>query len=324
MNSARVSIIILNWNGLEHLQTCLSSVYLQTYKDFEVLFVDNGSTDGSAAYVREKFSNVQIIETGKNFGFAEGNNVGIRRALEDPGCRYVVCLNNDTEVKENWLSELVSAADADPRIGVCASKLLYFDNRTIVDSAGDFYYRGSLKVGPRGHGKSDTFFKKEECLTACAAAALYRREALEESKLGDDYFDSDHFAYIEDSDLGLRIRLAGWKCMFIPTAVVYHKVSATTSQWRDNRKRFYSGRNRVFSAIKLYPIALWPRALRNPVTYQSTAGTVFERAVMHTRIKLSVLRFLPAMLRKRALVAKLNRLGSSQFREWQENFSIDS
>ncbi len=296
---SQVSIIILNWNGRQHLEACFSSLFKQTYKGFEVFFVDNGSTDDSVKYVRERFPNVQIIETGKNFGFAEGNNVGIRKALEDQNIKYIVTLNNDTELDEYWLEKLVRAVEQDEQIGACASKLLYYDDRTKIDSAGDFYYAGSMKVVPRGHGNNDSYFKLKECLTPCAAATLYRRSALEQAQLGDNFFDSDYFAYIEDSDLGLRIRLAGWKCMFVPDAVVYHKVSATTSQWKSNFKKFYSVRNRIFTAIKIYPVSLWYRALKNPITYQSKSGAG-QAIGLFIRVGVSILIKLPSMLQKRS------------------------
>ncbi len=317
----QTSIIILNWNGRKHLETCLKSLFNQTYKDFEVIFVDNGSTDDSVSFVKDNFPKVQIIETGKNLGFAEGNNVGIRKALENKDIKYIVALNNDTEVKEDWLEQLVKAAEIDEHIGACASKLLYYNDRTIIDSAGDFYYFGSMKVVPRGHGQKDSYFKLEECLTPCAAATLYRRKALEQVKLGNDYYDSDYFAYIEDSDLGLRIRLGGWKCMFVPDAVVYHKVSATSSQWKSDFKKYHSVRNRILTAIKIYPVRLWPRVFKNPVTHQSKSGTG-DAIRLFLRVFGSVLVTLPRMIQKRSLIKRLPGYTKDVFREWQEKYSI--
>ncbi|MFA6098839.1 MAG: glycosyltransferase family 2 protein [Patescibacteria group bacterium] len=320
MNSP-ATIIILNYNGRQHLETCLQSLFKQTYREFDVIMVDNGSSDSSIAYVRKNFAQVKIIEAGKNYGFAEGNNIGIREALRNPEVKYIVTLNNDTEVKVDWLKKLVKVAESDEDIGACASKLLYFDQRNIVDSAGDFYFTGSLKVFPRGHGKSDKYFQTEECLSACAGAALYRREALEQSRLGNDFFDSDHFAYIEDTDLSLRIRLMEWKCVFVPEAVVYHKVSATFSQMKNNRKKFLTARSRIFVMIKIYPLAWWPKALKNPFTYQAGGTGLFENAFFYTKLFFSVLVKIPSMLGKRRNIRRSRKFGNEIFSQWAEKFS---
>jgi len=318
-----LSIIIVNWNGHQHLEVCLNSLFKQTYKDFKVIFVDNGSTDDSVRFVKDNFPHVKVIECQKNYGFAEGNNIGIREAMKDSEMKYIVTLNNDTMVKEDWLEQLVKPAEQDKKIAVCASKLIYFDERDKIDSAGDFYYKGSLKVFPRGHGKPDTYFKQEECLSACAAAALYRREALEEAKLNNDYFDSDYFAYIEDSDLALRIRLMDWKCVFVPTAVVYHKVSATTSKLKEDRKKFYSVRNRIFTIIKLYPVSLWQKALKNPITYQKVKSNLINDFIFCVKLFCNVLVSLPKMLRKRKIIQKNKRVSDNIYSEWQNKFSIE-
>jgi len=316
-----LAIIIVNWNGRQHLEACFNSLFRQTFKGFKVIFVDNGSTDDSVDYIKSNFPQVKIIQNDKNYGFAEGNNIGIREAMKDPEIKYIVTLNNDTEQDECWLEELVRVAEQDDRVGACASKLLYYNNRKKIDSAGDFYYLGSIKVVPRGHGQDDVFFQQEECLTPCAAATLYRRKTLEQVRLGKDYFDSDYFAYIEDSDLGLRIRLAGWTCIFVPKAIVFHKVSATTSKWKADQKKYYSVRNRIFTAIKLYPVGLWLRALRNPITYQGASGFANSMSLSF-RILYSVLKKLPTMLKKRTIIKHKNTINKIIFNEWQSKFTI--
>jgi len=132
------SIIIVNWNGKHHLDVCLSSIFNQTYKDFNVIFVDNGSTDDSVEYVKNNFSEVNIIECKKNYGFAEGNNIGIRQALKNPEVKYIVTLNNDTETDKDWLKQLIEVAEKDEKIGAVSSKMLFFNQRNVIDSAGDF------------------------------------------------------------------------------------------------------------------------------------------------------------------------------------------
>ncbi|MFA6552995.1 MAG: glycosyltransferase family 2 protein [Patescibacteria group bacterium] len=316
-----IAIVLLNYNGLQHLEKCLRSLTRQTYKGFYIIFVDNASRDGSVEYVKNNFPEVQIIVNNKNLGFSEGNNVGIRQAMENPDVKYVAVLNNDTELKEDWLEQLVAAAEQDKKVGACASKMLYFDQRNIIDSAGDFYFSGSLKVHPRGHGQPDKYFKTEECLSACAGAALYRREALEETRLGNDYFDSDYFAYVEDTDLSLRMRLAGWKCLFVPSAVVYHKVSATTSLWKEDWKKFQTGRNRVFTAIKVYPISKWCKALKNPVTYQKKSSSFIQAVALYCRLLWDVGWYSLRMLEKRNQIKRFRSVDANIFEEWEEKFS---
>jgi len=252
------SIIIVNWNGKHHLDVCLSSIFNQTYKDFNVIFVDNGSTDDSVEYVKNNFSEVNIIECKKNYGFAEGNNIGIRQALKNPEVKYIVTLNNDTETDKDWLKQLIEVAEKDEKIGAVSSKMLFFNQRNVIDSAGDFLLPDSLKAVTRGYKQEDKgqFEKVEECFSARAGAALYSREMLEEIYSDSDYFDSNFFAYIEDTDLSIRARLKGWKILFAPQAVVYHKVASTTKKMSYIFRRYYSGRNRLFTAIKNYPVKL--------------------------------------------------------------------
>lgn len=318
----RVAIVLLNYNGRQHLEKCLPSLKRQTYKDFYVIFVDNASTDDSVEYVKRNFPEARIIVNKRNLGFAEGNNVGIRQALSDSEVKYVVTLNNDTELKNDWLEQLVAAAEHDSRVGACASKLLYFDQRNIIDSAGDFYFTGSLKVHPRGHGKPDSFFKQEECLSGCAAATLYRREALEQTKLGNDYFDRDYFAYIEDTDLSLRIRLAGWKCIFVPSAVVYHKVSATTSQWKEDTKKFLTARNRIFTTLKIYPLSRWLKTFKNPISYQKKTASLARLVLFYVRLFREIVWSLPKIFKKRVMIKKSRRVDKEIFTDWERRFSV--
>lgn len=286
--------------------------------------MDNHSTDKSVNFLRENYPQVKIIENKKNFGFAEGNNVGIREALKSPEIKYIACLNNDTEVEQNWLAELVRAMESNHNIGLCASKILYFGERDKIDSAGDFYYHHSLKVGPRGHEQKDKgqYNQPEECLSACAAASLYRREMLEEVRLEDDFFDSDYFAYIEDSDLALRARLKGWRCIYVPKAVVYHQVSATTSKLSNLAKKYFSLKNRVFTMIKIYPISWWPKAMKNPVSYQNTDLNPIGNFWIFFKVFISLALNLSSLNKKRKIIQKNKKVSFQEIKEWARKFVI--
>jgi GT2 family glycosyltransferase len=243
------SIVIANWNGRDYLETCLRSVEAQHFRQFEVLLVDNGSDDGSVEMVRSRFPWVsEIIENAENLGFGVANNQAIVRARG----RYIVLLNNDTEVEPTWLGALVSAAEADPSVGMCASKILNFDHRDVIDNTGHLIYGDGLNRG-RGRLEVDAnqYDEVRDTLFPSGCAALYRKSMLDEIGL----FDETFFAYGDDTDLGLRGRLAGWRCVFVPQARVYHRYSATAGQYSP-QKAFLVERNRVWVAVKTLPLSI--------------------------------------------------------------------
>jgi GT2 family glycosyltransferase len=217
----KVSVVIPNWNGAHWLRPCLDSLKLQTYDDFKVYVVDNGSEDNSVVLMETEYPWVQIIRNSENLGFAGGMNSGICVAQGE----LIVALNNDTEVAADWLSVLVAAMDANPNAGTGASQLMDFKDRCIIDSLGDGYLPigTSFKVGAGRKYSSETM-PVREVQSACAAASVYRQNMLEEIGL----FDEDFFAYMEDIDLGLRAQSAGYDCIFIPNAKVFHIGSATS------------------------------------------------------------------------------------------------
>jgi GT2 family glycosyltransferase len=214
-----VSVIVVNWNGKRLLEGCLASLRCQAFRDFEVILVDNGSADGSVAWVAAHFPEVRIVALDKNHGFCGGNNAGIRVALGE----YVVLLNNDTEVESDWLGELVRHIGADRSIGACDSKILYFDQRDTIWSAGGTYtIAGSGEW--RAHGQQDTEVTvPAEVFTAVACSAIYPRRVLDEIGA----LDEDFFAGYEDVDWSFRARLRGYRIVNVPSSRVYHKVSAT-------------------------------------------------------------------------------------------------
>ena len=247
-----ISVVVLNWNGRHFLEECLGSLRAQTLGDFEMIFVDNGSTDSSLDYVRQEFPEVRAIALNHNAGFAEGNNVGIRASTGE----YVALLNNDTKAHPRWLESLRTTLDTHPEIGFCASKIVLYDQPGVIDSAGDLFY--TCGVGEK-RGRSETdrgqFAQLQPVFGACAAAALYRRSMLEDVGL----FDEDFFAYAEDVDLSFRAQLAGHKCLFVPEAVVYHHLQGTSRALPDE-SLYLSRRNAFCVLVKNMPGALlWRR-----------------------------------------------------------------
>lgn len=241
------SVIIPHWNGLPHLDVCLTALRQQTLADYEVILVDNGSTDGSQAYVRQNFPEVRLIELSENRGFTGACNAGYAASRGD----YVCLLNNDTEAESNWLQAIADAFEQNPQVGVIASKILLFDRRDHFHTAGD-YYRVDGIPGNRGIWQADSgqYDRQEPVFSACGGAAAYRRTMLQEIGFLDDRF----FFSCEDIDMAWRAQLAGWDVLYVPQAVVYHKLKASDSG--GTTASYYDGRNFLYVIWKNYPSSL--------------------------------------------------------------------
>lgn len=243
-----VSIVIVNYNGIRFLQKCLESIYCQSYSDFELILIDNGSTDGSVEFVMNNFPSVTVIKNKENLGFAIANNQGIGIVRG----KYIALLNNDTVVDKDWLRSLVTVAEASSeREGMWAGKILSLENPNIIDSVGGLMISNDGIAKGRGRLEEDRgqYDKQEEVFIPSACAALYRKAMIDEIGL----FDEDFFAYCEDADLGLRARLAGWKTVSVPKAVVYHYYSGTAGGYTE-MKAYLVERNHIWLAVKNFPL----------------------------------------------------------------------
>jgi GT2 family glycosyltransferase len=214
-----VSVIVINWNGRDLLAECLSSLRRQGYASFSTILVDNGSSDGSLDFVSRYYPEVELIALSENMGFSAANNVALRRVSS----KYVALLNNDAVAHPLWLKSLVEALETHESAGFAASKIIYCENKGIIDRAGDSYTRAGAGL-LRGRGaRIRTYDDREWIFGACAAAALYRMNMLDDVGM----FDEDFFLLYEDVDLSFRAQLKGYKCLYVPEAIVYHKVSAS-------------------------------------------------------------------------------------------------
>jgi len=295
-----VSIVIPNWNGVHHLPTCLESLRCQTFRDFEVIVADNGSTDGSLELLACHYPEVQVLTLGENRGFAGACNAGIKSAQGE----FVVLLNNDTETDPHWLDEIVAAFQRHPEAGIVASKMLLFDRRDIFHTAGDFYrvdgIPGNRGVWQRDEGQYD---REEAVFSACGGSAVYQKAMLDQVGL----LDEDFFFSCEDVDLAWRAQLACWRCVYAPCAVVYHKLSATGGGVTAS---FYDGRNFIYLLAKDYPGDLWRthwRAiLRAQLRITAEALRAWRGAAARARLRgqLAGLLGIPRMLRKRRTVQR--------------------
>ncbi len=273
-----VSVIVLNWNGQRYLEPCLSSLYSQTYQTFEVVLVDNGSSDGSCAFIEEKFAQwlaspnwprLRLVELASNQGFSGGNQAGLVAC--NSASRFIATLNNDTQAAPDWLELLVAALLASgPAWGaVCGPMLFASTTRTAprIASAGIEVRRDGLVLDRNLGDLYDPEMFPHEIFGACAGAALYRRAALDEV----GFFDPLFFAYLEDADLAWRLRLVGWRTLYLPPAVVWHEYSGTGKQGSPF-KSFQLGRNRLWVILKNWPGPLLLRYLLHIITYDLAAG----------------------------------------------------
>ena len=241
-----VQIAIPNWNGRQFLDPCLRAVFSLEFRDFSVTVVDNGSTDGSAEFVRRTFPQVRVIQNPDNRGFAAATN----QAIEQSQSEFVATLNNDTEVDPGWLGALVRAMESDARVGMCASKMVLADHPGVIDSAGIAVDRAGIAWGLRGGEVADG--EPDHCREVFGpngGAALYRRSMLDQIGL----FDADFFAYLEDADLAWRAQWAGWKCLYVSEGVVRHVHSATGGREPVSKRRLL-GRNKAWMIAKNYPL----------------------------------------------------------------------
>jgi GT2 family glycosyltransferase len=275
--SPLASIVIVNWNGLRWLRQLLPSLREQSFRDFEIVVVDNGSSDGSLEFLRQAHPEVLAVPLKENTGFAAGSNAGIRASRG----KYVVLLNNDTRPERGWLGELVRSAEADASVGMCAPLILDADRVDLLDSAGiAVSWDGFSRQMRHGEPAPDDL-PAQECLAPSGCSGLYRREMLDQIGL----LDEDFFCYCEDTDLGLRGRFAGWKCMLCPGARVHHYYSQSGGRALA-KKIFWVERNHYYVAIKNYP---WFLVLLLPATsLWRLAAQLF--ATLHGRARGKALR----------------------------------
>ena len=328
-----VSVVVVNWNRRELLRACLASLAKQSHPGFEVVVVDNGSVDGSAEMVSGLAESypvpLRLISNAVNRGFCAANNQGFAATSSE----LVALLNNDAEAAAGWLQALESAIRREEDIGMAASKILVWEDPARIDKCGHLIYPDGQNRG-RGSGQIDRgqFDRMEETLWPDGCAAMYRRAMLED--IGG--FDEDFFAYADDAELGLRGRIAGWRCLYTPDAVVRHHRGATLGLGSFQRLALIE-RNRVLLVAKLFPWSLvwvngayhiarivagiWAAArnqgeIRN---YPGTAGKLRAARAL-ARGMWSALPKIPAMLLKRRRVRR--RLSPRQVRKLLLSYRI--
>jgi GT2 family glycosyltransferase len=306
----QVSVIIVNWNGRHFLEDCLNAMRRQTFRDFETILVDNGSSDGSADFVRSQFPEMKLISLPENRGFTGGNIAG----YEIANGSLIVLLNNDTEAHEDWLAALHDASLLYPKAGSFASKMMYFDRRGQIENCGfGISTCGTTLDLGRDERDSPAWATPRAVFGACGGAAAYRRSMLQDV----GFLDPDFFAVYEDVDLSFRAQLRGYSCVYVPAAVVFHRYRATLGAQPD-RQVFYSQRNIEFVYLKNMPAGLLLRSAPQRLLYEVGAAIHFVRlgrGYAFLRAKLSALQHVPSLLRKRRQIQQHRTISNAQLLE---------
>lgn len=243
-----ISIVIPNYNGEKFLEDCLQSIYKQSFKNFNVIIVDNASTDNSIDII-EKYKNIldiSLIRNNENLGFAKAVNIGIKHSNK----KYVFLLNNDAILESNTLEELYNSIRKDKKIFSIQSKMIQYHNIEKIDDAGDEYSILGWAYQTGNNKSSKLYTEPREIFSSCAGAAIYRKDILE--KIG--LFDENFFAYMEDVDIGYRAIIHGYRNVYCPDAVCYHVGSATTGSKYNKFKIRLAARNNIYVPYKNMPL----------------------------------------------------------------------
>ena len=249
-----ITIIIPNLNGKRFLGICLDSIMQQTFQDFSVTVVDNGSVDGSTEFVKSHYPNIQLIEFKENRGFSAAVNAGIKKT----DSKYICLLNNDVELDSSFLKEIVTVLEKRKEVDYCAAKMLNYYHRNILDGAGEGVFRSGAgyRLGTLEYN-AGIYDNQKEVFGACAGAAVYRQSFFE--KIG--HFDEDFFAYLEDVDINFRANLFGLRCLYVPAAKVFHIGSGTTGSTFNSFIVRLTTKNIFNVVVKNYPTSIFLKNL---------------------------------------------------------------
>ncbi len=335
MHKGKISIILIHYNTPQFLRTCLDSIFAQTYRPIEVVFIDNNSPDASGLqYVKKEYGNkenLKIVSNSENLGYAKAANQGIKMSDGE----YVVITNPDIIYTPEYFEKIIARVAKDPKISAITGKVLKFDfekkeKTNLIDTVGLFAYK-NRRIIDRGQGLEDKgqYDKEEEVFGVSGACPLYRREALEDVKILGEYFDEDFFMYKEDVDLSWRFLLYGWKNFYYPKAVAYHGRGTgiherfTTAQTLKNRGKLskfqkkYSFRNQLLMEKKnelvgsffsdFFSIML--KKILTPFYITLREPYLWGSYIAH-------LRKLPRILKKRAIIMKNKRVTDMQMKKW--------
>jgi hypothetical protein len=311
-----ISVIIPNWNGARYIEVCLGSLERQTYKDFEMIFVDNDSKDNSVEIVKRRFPEARVVLLKSNRGFAAAANEGIRVSRGD----YIALLNNDTEADPCWLQELLEGMKKSEAIGMCASKIIQFDDRSKLDTTGDGFTKFGVSI-KRGHNQpAEGYQTGDFVFGACAAAAFYRRSLFDRTGL----FDEDFFCIYEDVDMSFRAQLAGFRCLYVPGAIVYHLVGGTAGT-KNDFTLYFGQRNLETVFFKNVPAQLLLKYLPVHFAYNFSAFVYYligGKGKLFFQSKTDAARQLKGTLQKRKAIQKRKKVSVEYLDELLDKQSL--
>lgn len=326
-----ISIVIINYNTKQLLQSCIESLLQQTYVDREIIMIDNDSRDGSCSFVQEKFPNVTTVCNKNNIGYTGAANQGIKLAKGE----YVMLMNPDIKFEPDYIEKCINKMEENQKIAAICGKIYKYDFKNnqktaFIDTVGLFCFR-NRRVIDDGQGLEDKgqFNKGKEVFGVSGACPLYRREALEDVKIGDEYLDNDFFMYKEDVDISWRFLLFGWTCYFLPTAIAHHGRGTgvlkrfTHHEVLKNRsklnkfQKYYSYKNQRLMQIKN---EYWSGFFRDffPIVWKEIliGGYMLFREPYLLKSWFHMMSQIPSALKKRRFIAKHRRRSSKEMRKW--------
>jgi len=298
-----ISAIIVNYNGGVYLRSCIQSLQEQTYPIHEIIIVDNASSDSSLQSI-SNLTKCKVIKQNYNTGFAVATNLAVAHVNE---AEWLLLLNPDANLEPNWLESMIEVASHQPEAVMLASRLIQYVHRDMLDGAGDVFHVSGAHWR-RGHGQhaKDQYMTSDDVFSPCAAAALYRRKAFVEA----GGFDESFFCYGEDIDLAFRVRMLGYRCLYVPTAVAYHAGSASTSR-RSDFAVYFGHRNLVWVYFKNMPmILMWAYLPQHLLWNIVTIIWFIRRGQGKTilRAKWDAIKGLPQVFHKRREVQALRKV----------------
>ncbi|BAP61378.1 glycosyl transferase [Methanococcus maripaludis KA1] len=320
-------IITPDYNGITFLEKYFSSLFSQTYQDFKIVFVDNSQTMASFEFIEKNYEDkldnkIVYIKNPKNYGFAKATNRGIKKALEDSECQYIICLNNDIYAEPEFLEELIICAEKNPEAGSIQSKMIWGQHPELIDSVGIEYSKNGLGFNRGAYEPVEKYSVEEKILGCCAGACLYKRKALKDIEYNNEYFDEDFFAYYEDIDIALRLQSTGWKSVYCPNSVVYHYRGGTGGTL-SSFNVYHSGRNYTYTLLKNMP----PVTLLKNIHWAITAEfaqiliNILRKKPVILKAKFDAYRNLFKMMEKRKNIKKINRKIENLFvLKWRPKF----
>ncbi len=332
-NRPKALAIIPNYNGGDLILRCLDSVLSQTYSPIETIVVDNASTDGSLAQIKKKFPKIKIIETGYNAGWGIACNIGMKAAEST----YIALINNDAVLEPNCVEEMVVAIELNPSYGSCASRILLLDQPEITEVCGLAIYPDGSSCGRGRLGPADQFMNVEEVFCANDCCCLYKRTMIED--IGD--YDPDFFIYCDETDIGWKHQLAGWKCVYAPKAVAYHAHSRAAGSY-SNFKAYHVERNRIFIVLKYFPLLMlvasfpisayrysyqWYLATfkkKGALAHYTKNNSLLSGVNILLKAHIDALKKIPVMWKRRRELKKIRRIKSHELKNLFTAYGIST